>query len=156
MDRLTSHPGEAVAKIEALSYEGAGQHVFLTGDLQKVAPNPFFQDRRVEFIVCNYDAGDDGTFHWHDSVTEYQMVLYGRVGLKEAATGSVYWYGPGDFSCVPAGVCVQRLVPVSTRTVALKVPSVPGDKFHCADCARACDYRVSAFEGRGASQLSSR
>lgn len=127
------HPDAAIAR-EA--YDGAAQHVFLTGDLRKPSDTPYFHDPRVEMVVCDYAAGDDGTFHWHADITEYQMLLSGRVGLKEAATGQTSWYGHSDVVYIPAGVCVQRLVPEPSRMLGLKVPSIPGDKIHCPACRR--------------------
>jgi hypothetical protein len=121
-------------------------HVFLAGDLQKPCPNPFFRDTRVEVIACQYAAGDDGLFHWHTEITEYEYVLEGSVTYVEAATGEARRFHVGDLSMVPAGVCVQRLVDERCRTLAVKAPS-RNDKIHCRECERACERRVEEFGG---------
>ncbi len=116
------------------------QHLFLVGNLQKSNAHPFFRDARVELIVCFYAAGDDGTFHWHRNITEYEIVLEGTVGYLEAATGITRWFSQGDCSMVPAGVCVKRVIPVRSRTLAIKVPS-SAQKIGCQDCTRDCPSR---------------
>lgn len=146
-----AHPGDAVGRIAAgdyLPHAAALRHVFLTGDLSAASPHPFFRDGRVELVYCQYRPGDNGAFHWHRNITEYQIVLTGAFGVREAATGNVTWFRAGDVSTTPPGVCVERLIDEATTTVALKVPSLPGDKIHCAECRRACDFRQAAFEER--------
>jgi hypothetical protein len=126
---------------------GSLRHLFLVGDLQRPTPHPFVRDPRLDFILCTYAAGDDGELHWHRDVTEYELVTAGRVGHLHVATGETHWYGAGDFSIVPPGACVRRLVPEPSQTVAVKVPSRPDDKVGCARCPRLCRWRVTAFEG---------
>lgn len=138
----------AVTKIAAQSYAQFAsvlKHVFLSGDLRQASPHPFFRDERVEFILCSYAAGDDGLPHWHADVTEYQLVLEGRVGLEDISNGTSNWSDAGDFSVVPAGVCVRRRNPIAARTVALKIPSRPNDKVHCRACSRICASRIEPF-----------
>ncbi|MEP2453874.1 hypothetical protein, partial [Roseibium sp.] len=121
-----THPAARVGAISHTDYANTGlDHVFLTGDLQKPAPHPFFRDARAEMIICTYVAGDDGRLHWHEAVDEYQIILEGRLGFLEAATGQTRWFNAGDVSHVPAGACVRRLVPDGARTVTIKVPSRP-------------------------------
>lgn len=139
---------DAPTKISREQYSphlSALQHLFLVGDLRKPTPHPFVRDDRLELILCEYGAGDDGLFHLHEAVTEYEYVLEGRIGYTDAATGRTEWFDTGDFSIITAGTCVKRLVPVPARTLAVKVPSVPGDKIHCAECNRsACPSRQEA------------
>lgn len=116
------------------------KHVFLVGDLKKPTPHPFVRDTRVELIACFYDTGDDGRFHWHPEVTEYELVLDGKVGYLDVASGDTLWYRPGDLSVIPAGLCVKRVVPRSSRTLAVKVPS-HDEKVHCDACDRECSFR---------------
>jgi mannose-6-phosphate isomerase-like protein (cupin superfamily) len=136
--------GSSVVAIGSEEYEPAFdqmQHVFLAGDLKKPCPNPFFRDARLEVIACKYKAGDDGRFHWHSAITEYEYVLEGSVTYVEAATGEARRFHAGDFATVPAGVCVRRLIDEACRTLAVKVPS--GDeKVHCRECDRECERRV--------------
>jgi quercetin dioxygenase-like cupin family protein len=138
-----------LVRISPESYEpmaAALKHVFLVGDLRKPSPHPFFRDDRFEFVLCVYEAGDDGRCHWHADVAEYNFILSGRLGCLEVATGETHWYGPGDFVHIPAGCCVKRLVPEPTRAVTIKVPSLPGDKIECRACDRQCAFRVEPFQ----------
>lgn len=119
------------------------KHIFLAGNLKKSTPHPFVRDDRVEVIACFYDAGDDGRFHWHPEVTEYEFVLSGKIGYLDVRNGETLWYEQGDFSIVPAEACVKRIVPVASRTLAIKVPS-DSRKVHCDGCDRLCDFRVGS------------
>lgn len=142
-----SHPAQQVGRIAQEDYAHAGlAHVFLTGDLKKPAPHPFIRDPRAELVVCTYGANDDGLLHWHEAVDEYQIVLEGKLGFLQAATGDTQWFAEGDISHVPAGVCVRRLVPEGARTITIKVPSRPNDKVFCASCNRPCDFREAVFQ----------
>jgi hypothetical protein len=120
------------------------KHLFLVGNLQRPTPHPFVRDERLEFIVCLYEPGDDGEPHWHPGITEYEIVIEGRIGHYEAATGETRWCDPGDFNVVPAGVCVKRIVPVRSRTIAVKVPSSPACVV-CEQCERDCRARIAPF-----------
>jgi hypothetical protein len=122
------------------------KHVFLAGDLKRPNRNPFIRETRLEWIFCFYDAGDNGVPHWHREVTEYESVLEGEIGYFEAATGDTTWLRGGDFTTVPAGVCVKRIVRESARTVAAKVPSL-SERVVCADCPRACSARIAPYMG---------
>jgi quercetin dioxygenase-like cupin family protein len=123
------------------------KHVFLVGDLQRPTPHPFIRDRRVELIVVSYEAGDEGRYHWHPDVTEYEIVTEGEIGYFEVATGETHWFDAGDLIAIPAGACVKRLVRRPARGVTLKVPSAAG-KVHCQCCARECAWRVEPFSSR--------
>lgn len=142
------HPGQRVEIIRRNDYSAfEGQkHVFLTGDLQRPNPNAFVRDPRLEWILTFYEPGDNGAPHWHREVTEYEMVVEGEVGYFEAATGETNWFRPGDFSAIPAGVCVTRIVRERARTVAVKVPS-SGERVVCSGCQRECAWRISPYLG---------
>ena len=120
------------------------KHVFLAGNLKQPATYPFIREDRVEFIACSYQTGDDGLPHWHANVTEYELVLEGRLGYVEMETDREVWATAGDFLCVPAGTCVKRFVPGPTRTIAIKVPSSP-EKHHCDACQRDCQNRIAPY-----------
>lgn len=142
------HPDAVVGRISGDSYlphTDNLSHIFLTGGLADPSPHPYFEDGRLELIYCKYCPGDNGKFHWHDAITEYQIVISGAYGVREAASGKTTWFGPGDVSAIPPGVCIERLIDADTITIAVKVPSVPGDKIHCAECARACHSRQESF-----------
>ncbi len=133
--------------IPATSYLGSStsaKHVFLVGNLQRPSDTPFFRDERVEWIVCRYDADDDGQPHWHDVVTEYEMVTDGTVGYLEIATDTIHWFRAGDFFTIPRGVCVKRLVPDRATSIVIKIPS-RSDKVHCDSCERVCLHRLEPF-----------
>ena len=144
---MTERAVVGVTRIRSEEYEPvrAHAHAFLVGDLQKKNSNPFFRDARIELISCYYQAGEHGEFHWHPAVTEYEMVLDGTVGYRDAMTGETTWMRAGDCSVVPAGTCVRRLTPESARTIAIKVPSDP-IKIGCRNCRRQCEARVTPFE----------
>jgi len=122
------------------------KHVFLVGDLRRPTPHPFIRDERVELVVVGYEAGDDGSYHWHPEVTEYEIVVEGEIGYFEVATGETHWFSAGDLVAIPAGACVKRRVRRPARGVTLKVPSSAG-KVECRSCARECAWRVEAFVG---------
>lgn len=128
------------------------RHLFLVGDLQRRNPHPFVRDSRLELILCFYNPGDDGRPHWHPEVTEYEFVLEGEIGYLNTATGETEWFTAGDLRCLPAGICVKRMVRRATRTLAIKVPS-NAEKIHCAECSRACARRVTPCLQEAACEL---
>jgi hypothetical protein len=130
-----------IDRAEYASDQTALKHLFVVGDLRREVPHPFFRDQRVEIILCNYEAGDDGQYHWHPGVTEYELILCGEVGYFEVATGVTHWFEAGDLCTIPPGACVKRLVRNPAQTVAIKVPST-NDKFFCDACDRDCHWRV--------------
>lgn len=121
------------------------KHVFLVGDLHNPSPHPYLPDSRVEMVICQYEPGDDGLFHWHASVTEYEVIVEGEIGYRDAATGEITWLRKGDLIAVPTGYCVQRVVKTSAKTIALKVPSL-AEKTHCDQCERECISRVAPYK----------
>lgn len=138
--------GGAPLKIARADYDGIKQkHLFLAGDLRHPCAHPFFRDARFEMILCEYAAGDDGVFHWHEAVTEYEIILDGRIGYIDAASEKTHWYDRGDVSVIPPGVCVRRLVPSAARTLALKLPS-SAQKTQCRKCPRQqCPSRSESY-----------
>ncbi len=140
--------GRQIAAIRREEYAASTgeKHLFLAGDLQRPNSHPFFRDSRLEWIQCFYEPGDDGIPHWHRDVTEYEMVLEGEIGYFDAGTGQTSWFRPGDFSLIPAGVCVKRIVRQRSRTIAVKVPS-RGERVVCSGCPRECPWRVNPYLG---------
>jgi uncharacterized cupin superfamily protein len=118
------------------------KHLYLVGNLQRPVPHSFFREDRVEVALCTLKPGDDGRFHWHPTVTEYEYVLEGRHGYFSVAEGRERWFEAGDLISVPAGACVRRLVRNAVRTLTVKVPS-RDDKIHCEQCDRDCPWRVT-------------
>lgn len=121
------------------------RHVFLVGDLQRPVPHPFLRRRDVEMICCEYQAGDDGRPHWHETVDEFEFVIEGRIGYEEIATGVMWWFEAGDLIHVPKGVCVWCRVPGPARTLAIKLPS-SDEKVICRNCARTCNRRQEPYQ----------
>ena len=141
-------PGNRVAVIrreEYLPFTGQ-KHLFLAGDLRQPNPHPFIRDTRLEWILCFYEPGDDGIPHWHTGITEYETVIDGEIGYFEAATGDTTWFRAGDFSAIPAGVCVKRIVRAPSRTIAVKVPS-GAERVVCSGCPRECPWRLNPYLG---------
>lgn len=142
---MERHIKGQLGRIDHGEYAGAApllKHIFLTGDLRQATPHPFVRDERIEVVLCYYEPGDDGIYHWHPQITEYEMVIEGEVGYFEVGKGNTHWFQAGDFCIIPAGVCVKRIVRRSTRTVAVKVPSV-NEKVCCSSCRRECTWRVA-------------
>ena len=121
------------------------KHVFLVGNLTKPTKYPFIRDSRVEFIVCSYKTGDHGDFHWHEDLDEYEIVIEGTIGYHYACSDVKEWFRKGDFSFIPAGVCVKRLVNEPARTIAVKVPSNSSKTF-CNQCNRICHNRLFPYD----------
>jgi mannose-6-phosphate isomerase-like protein (cupin superfamily) len=136
----------AIRREEYAPFENQ-KHLFLTGDLQQPNSHPFFRDARIECILCFYQPGDNGAFHWHNELTEYETVLEGEIGYFEVATGETNWFREGDFIVIPPGVCVKRVVRERARTLAMKVPS-SAERTTCSCCERECAWRISPYRGR--------
>jgi len=126
-------------------YAEEKKHVFVVGNLQRPVLHPFFRDERAEIILCFYQKGDDGQFHWHPEVTEYEYIIEGRIGYFSVAEGREHWFEAGDVVCVPARACVRRLVPTRVRALTVKLPS-KNDKISCRSCDRICAYRVEPYQ----------
>ena len=138
---------DGLVRIGSDEYAGAlpaDKHVFLVGDLQRPTSYPFIRDQRVEVVVVSYEPGDDGRYHWHPDVTEYELVVEGEIGYFEVASGTTHWFVAGDFIAIPPGVCVRRVVRTRARGVTVKVPSVSA-KIHCEACSRECAWRTAPF-----------
>jgi uncharacterized cupin superfamily protein len=131
-----------IARKEYQAYAGPLKHLYLVGNLQRPVPHPFFRETRAEIALCTLQPGDNGRFHWHPFVTEYEHILEGRLGYFSVAEGRETWFEAGDLISVPAGVCVRRLVREPVRTLTVKVPS-QDDKIHCERCDRICPHRVA-------------
>lgn len=80
-------------------------------------------------------------FHWHPKVDDYELVLCGRMRYVEAANGREHQIAVGDIIYIPAGCCVRRFVDEPSRSIAFKLPSLPG-KVSCSDCHRDCGIRT--------------
>lgn len=138
---------DRVLAIRRDEYAGAWKaqrHVFLVGDLRRDPPHPFVRDGRMELLLTSYGPGDDGEFHWHPEVTEYEYVIEGEIGTLEVVTGQTRWINAGGLLVVPQGICVRRMVRVPVRTLAVKVPS-DVRKVRCGQCTRSCTWRTAPF-----------
>jgi len=144
MERTTHRRVNSIRAADYGPFAGELQHIFLTGDLSRPCPHPFFRDARLEILVCEYEPGDHGCFHWHAGITEYEFVLEGSIAYQEAATGERHTFGVGDLLMVPPETCVRRLVEVPCRTLAVKLPSGEG-RVQCQQCPRECLHRVRDF-----------
>ena len=146
MSELKPNGRLAVIRRDEYAPFAGEKHLFLAGNLKRPNPHPFLRDARLEWIMCFYEQGDHGIPHWHAEVTEYEVILEGEIGYFEVATGETQWLRTGDFSAVPAGVCVRRMVRERARTVAVKVPS-NAERVVCAECPRQCASRLTPYLG---------
>jgi len=117
------------------------KHIFLVGNLPRRPSYPFVNDPRLEIILCHYQAGDDGEYHWHRDITEYDLIIEGKIGYKNMEDGKTKWYEPGDLCVIEPGICVKRLVEKPSRSVTVKVPSLADDKIICDTCQRSCRFK---------------
>ena len=150
MERALAGRVVRIARAEYADALPGDKHVFLVGDLQRPTSYPFIRDPRVELVVVSYEPGDDGVYHWHESVTEYELVVEGEIGYFEVSSARTHWFGAGDLVAIPPGACVRRLVRARARGVTLKVPSA-ATKILCDGCARDCGYRLTPFAGEARS-----
>lgn len=118
----------------------AARHIYLAGNFHMPLPYPFLREGRAEIILCVYQTGDDGVFHWHPHVSEYEFVIEGRIGYFVVEADKEEWFDMGDMLCIPPGLCVKRLVPCPAKTLTVKIPSLD-DKIHCCRCERDCPHR---------------
>src|SRR5438874_1134836 len=109
MERVLTSDINAIRAAEYAPFSEQLQHLFLVGNLQQPCPHPFVRDQRLEIILCHYESGDQGRFHWHPGVTEYEFVIEGAVTYQSAANGQKNRFETGDLSIIPAGICVKRL-----------------------------------------------
>ena len=144
MERTAQRGVNSIRAAEYGACAGSLQHMFLVGDLSAPCPHPFFRDPRLEILVCEYEPGDHGCFHWHAGITEYEFVLEGSLAYLDAATGETHTFRVGDLLMVPPENCVRRLVEKRCRTLAIKLPSGE-EKIQCQHCPRECRHRVRDF-----------
>ena len=134
-----------VVRIGGAEYAGAlpaDRHVFLVGNLQQPTTYPFIRDERVEVVLVSYRAGDDGRYHWHPDVTEYELVVEGEIGYFEVASGVTHWFGAGDFVAIPAGACVKRMVRAPARYRRSHDAPTPAGASHPCDVPCPPDARL--------------
>jgi len=144
MERSAQAGINSIRAEEYVPCAGQLQHVFLTGNLSRPCPHPFFRDPRLEILVREYNMGDHGYFHWHAGIMEYDFVLDGSIRYHEAATSVRHTFRAGDLLTVPPETCVRRLVEEPCRTLAIKLPSSEG-RVQCHQCCRECRHRVREF-----------
>ena len=144
MERNAQSGVNSIRAAEHGPFAGELQHIFLAGDLSRPCPHPFFRDARLEILVCDYEPGDHGCFHWRAGITEYEFVLEGSIAYLEAATGERPTFRVGDLLMVPRETCVRRLVEEPCRTLAIELPS-GGGRIQCQRCPRECQHRVRDF-----------
>lgn len=144
MERNEQSGVNSIRAAEYGPFAGRLQYIFLTGDLSRSWPHPFFRDARLEILVCEYEPGDHGYFHWHAGIAEYEFVLEGSIAYLEVATGERHSFRVGDLLMVPPEICVRRPVEEPCRTLAIKLPSGEG-RIQCQQCPRERHHRVREF-----------
>lgn len=82
--------------------------------------------RTKEFEVCwqGNPAGAKDTPHYHKIVTEVQLITAGRMVINGVE------FGPGDIYVSEPGEEYHAHYLEDTQVVAIKFPSVPGDKYY--------------------------
>lgn len=130
-----------VTSAEITAYTEAFKHLYLVGNLQKPVPHPYVVDQRLEFVLCNYESGDQGIRHWHRELTEYTFVIQGRLSYMDIVSEQVYDLESGDFFVIPAGQCMSLTIDRPTTALTIKVPSIL-DKVYCTQCSRVCKARL--------------
>lgn len=134
--------GGEISYIRHESYDfDKAQHLFLIGDLKNKQLAPFFFDKRIELILCNYAVGENSIPHWHSVVDEYEIIIAGELVYIDSQSKKRLIFNKGDLVKIPSGVCVQRIVNEPTTTIAIKVPS-NNEKIMCCQCERNCDSRM--------------
>ena len=83
-----------------------------------------FNSKDVEVGLKYYIAGDVECSHVHRIVTEYTIVVYGKVIMKGVEFGakSVIKIEPGEATSFQ---CVE-----DAATLVIKTPSIPSDKYN--------------------------
>ena len=76
-----------------------------------------------EISVRHYSAGDEEDAHMHKVADEYTVVIVGTVEMNGVE------YKPKDLVLVEKGDVVKFKSITDAITIALKVPSVIGDKY---------------------------
>lgn len=76
-----------------------------------------------EISVRHYKAGDEEQKHVHKIADEYTVVIVGTVEMNGVE------YNPKDIVLIEKGDVVKFRVITDAITIALKVPSVIGDKY---------------------------
>jgi hypothetical protein len=94
---------------------------WLVGDF---APS-LFTSKDVEVGVKYYKSGDFETRHVHKIITEYTIVLSGKVRMNDRVYGEkeIVTINPNestDFECIEDAI-----------TLVIKTPSIPSDKHIC-------------------------
>jgi hypothetical protein len=85
------------------------KHVYLTGDLKQPVLHPSIRDLRVEFILTSYVSRDHGLIHWHSEVTEYEVMIEGKMAYFDVATKNVLSIAPEISSSFSLGIVSDAL-----------------------------------------------
>lgn len=72
---------------------------------------------------CN-KAGNQDTPHYHKIVTEVQLIIKGRIVINDIE------FGAGDIYVSDPGEHYRAYYLEDTEVVAIKFPSIPGDKYY--------------------------
>lgn len=81
--------------------------------------------RTKDFEVCwqSNPAGVKDTSHYHKIITEVQLIIAGRMIINGEE------FGPGDIYVSEPGEHYHADYVEDTQVVAVKFPSIPGDKY---------------------------
>jgi len=115
-----------VSVIRASDIEEAvaeGNRQYLTGNLARAQALAHIEDDELETGISDYDVDTLDQPHTHPRAREYQLVLRGRVVIRELATGVVHDLRAGDFYVIERNTAYAQKVYARTRVLFFKNPA---------------------------------
>jgi hypothetical protein len=98
----------------------SGARGWFVGDF----PEAVVRTKNFECCWATNKAGNIDTPHLHKIITEVQLITEGRMVINGEE------FGPGDIYVSEPGEEYHARYLEDTKVVALKFPSVPGDKYY--------------------------
>ena len=107
-------------KMKKFQLKDAGDQGWFVGDFERAVV------RTKDFEVCwrGNPAGATDTPHLHKVITELQLITEGRMIINGVE------FGPGDIYVSDPGEEYRAHYLEDTKVVAIKFPSIPGDKYY--------------------------
>lgn len=102
---------------------GGGSRQYLTGTLARAQALAHIEDAELEAGISDYDVDTVDQPHMHPRAREYQLVLRGRLLIRELATGVVHDLRAGDFYVIERNTAYAQKVYAHTRVFFCKNPA---------------------------------